>query len=87
MTKLTHTYALVAGIESDIKLWSPTAEEAHPPGREAEEIMEMNRSDNNQSTLNGHPMMLSSQLIAQILRMQHLPVVRTRRYAAILLTH
>lgn len=71
---------LHAGIENDVKLWSPTAEEAHPPGKEAEEIMEKNKSEAN---LSGHPAMLSPQLIFQMLRMQQIPFPRTRRCVAL----
>ena len=35
--------AMHAGIDSDIKLWAPTAEEPKLPGRRAERIMAENR--------------------------------------------
>lgn len=45
--------------------------------------MSRNRSRGTRSSLRVRPMMLSSELIAEILRMQRFPVGRTRRYAVV----
>lgn len=73
-----------AGIDHDIKLWSPTAEEAHPPGEEAEEIMENNCMESGPRHLRERPVRISSQMIAQILSMQHLPIGRAHRFVSCL---
>ena len=60
-----------SGIEHDIKVWSPLAEKAQPPGPEAEELMSRNRNQavpENRVRMN--QVMLTPQIIAQLMRMQ-----------------
>lgn len=62
-----------SGIENDIKIWSPLAEKAHPPGAAAEELMSRNRSQatrESQSQGRVNQVMLTPQIIAQLMRLQ-----------------
>ena len=69
----------VAGIEHDIKIWTPTAEEAHLPGKEAEELMARNTSQEREPRHRMNQVMLTPQIIAQLMRMQNMGRVRLRR--------
>ncbi len=66
-----HTVVCCIGIEHDIKIWTPTAEQARPPGREAEELMARNTSQGaRDSRVRVNQVMLTPQIIAQLMRMQ-----------------
>ncbi len=68
------------GIEHDVKIWTPTAEQAHPPGREAEELMARNqRQGAGESHVRVNQIMLTPQIIAQLMRMQNLHRGRVAR--------
>lgn len=66
-----HSVPVCTGIEHDVKIWSPLAEKAQPPGREAEELMSRNRNQAavlmSEATL-GPPMMLSLPELMQGMR-------------------
>ncbi len=60
-----HTYVCCIGIEHDIKIWTPTAEQARPPGREAEELMARNTSQGaRDSRVRVNQVMLTPKIIA-----------------------
>ena len=66
-----HVVVCCAGIEHDIKIWTPTAEQARPPGKEAEELMARNTSQGaRDSRVRVNQVMLTPQIIAQLMRMQ-----------------
>ena len=70
---MTQAGSLSTGIENDIKIWSPLAEKAHPPGAAAEELMSRNRSQatrESQSQGRVNQVMVTPQIIAQLMRLQ-----------------
>lgn len=69
-----------SGIEHDIKIWTPTAEQARPPGREAEELMARNTTQGaRDSRVRVNQVMLTPQIIAQLMRMQAMHRAPRRR--------
>ena len=68
---MTEGGGVPAGIENDIKIWSPLAEKASPPGAAAEELMSRNRSQAaRESPGRVSQVMLTPHIIAQLMRLQ-----------------
>lgn len=71
---------LTAGIEHDVKIWTPTAEQGRPPGREAEELMARNtRQGSSERRVRVNQVMLTPQIIAQLMRMHNVTNSRLAR--------